>query len=202
MIFFFISKIVGFILYNLPNTHSKNSNIQQLSLLKFNLNNINNNNNNNNNNNINNNINNNNFNLDITKIKCLKENCKNQVLFLLNKKIKVYIHIEQLIQNTNIYHIGVSFNGIFDSIRYDLRGYNSIFYYNFLKKNLKDYNYFWGYTDKSLHEIKDYEISLKYKYILGIYDCRHYVRNLTQWSTSNPTPIWRLHQLIKKIEPI
>ncbi len=184
MIFFFISKIVSFILYNLPNINSKNSNMQQLSLLKSNLN------------------NNNNFNLDITKIHSLKEKYENQILFLLNKKVKVNIHIEQLIQNTNIYHIGISFCSIFDSIRYDLHGYNSIFYYNFLKKNLKEYNYLWDYTDKSLHEIKDYEISLKYEYILGIYDCRHYVRNLTQWSTNKPTPVWRLNDLIKKIEPI
>lgn len=68
---FFISKIVSFILYNLPNINSKNSNIQQLSLLKSYLNN-----------------NNNNFNLDITKIHSLKEKYENQILFLLNKRVK------------------------------------------------------------------------------------------------------------------
>ena len=182
MIFFFTLKTVGFLLYNFPNIYSTKPQVkQQLTLNKFNFNHW-------------------NLNLDISKIQPLKEKCKNELLYLVNKRVKVNLHIEQLIQNTNIYHIGISFDSIFDSIRYDVRGYNNFFYYNFFKNNLKEYNYLWDYTDKSLHEIKDYEISLKYKYILGFYDCRHYVRNLTDWSTNNPTPVWKLNKLIKKIE--
>tara|TARA_E500000178_G_scaffold352091_1_gene414708 strand:+ start:1344 stop:1886 length:543 start_codon:yes stop_codon:yes gene_type:complete len=178
MIFFLTLKILGFLLYNLPNINSKKNYLQQLSFPKLNLN----------------------LNLDISKIEAMKKNYENELLFLLNKRVKVNLHIEQLIQNTNIYHIGISFDSVFDNIRYDLRGYNSIFYYNFLKKNLKEYTYQWGYTDKTLHEIKDYEIGLNYKYILGFYDCRHYVRNLTTWTTNHPTPVWKLNKLIKKIE--
>ena len=183
MIFFSTLNIINFLLYNLPNINSKKNNLQQVSFPKLNLNNL-------------------NLNLDTLKINDLKKDYENHLLFLLNKRVKVNLHIEQLIQNTNIYHIGISFDSIFDSIRYDLRGYNSIFYYNFLKENLKEYNYVWGYTDKNLHEIKDYEMSLNYKYILGIYDCRHYVRNLTAWTTNNPSPVWNLNKLIKKIDTI
>ena len=180
MIFFLTLNIINFLLYNLPNINSKKNNLQQVSFPKLNLN----------------------LNLDTLKINDLKKDYENHLLFLLNKRVKVNLHIEQLIQNTNIYHIGISFDSIFDSIRYDLRGYNNIFYYNFLKENLKEYNYVWGYTDKNLHEIKDYEMSLNYKYILGIYDCRHYVRNLTAWTTNNPSPVWNLNKLIKKIDNI
>ena len=183
MIFFSTLNIINFLLYNLPNINSKKNNLQQVSFPKLNLNNF-------------------NLNLDTLKINDLKKDYENHLLFLLNKRVKVNLHIEQLIQNTNIYLIGISFDSIFDSIRYDLRGYNSIFYYNFLKENLKEYNYVWGYTDKTLHEIKDYERSLNYKYILGIYDCRHYVKNLTVWSTNNPSPVWNLNKLIKKIDTI
>ena len=39
-------------------------------------------------------------------------NIKNETLYLLDRKTKVYIHIELLIPRTNIYHIGVTFKSI------------------------------------------------------------------------------------------
>ena len=51
---------------------------------------------------------------------------------------------------------------------------------------------FWGYSDKKISEIIDYEKNLEHTYILGINDCRHYVRNLTSWACNKPTPIWKL----------
>ena len=122
---------------------------------------------------------------------------KNELKFLLKRRRKVYIHIQQLFSNTNIFHIGISFYNINNNIRYDLRGYN-IENINFLNKNLYDETLFWGYTNTTLKQILDYESSLKYKYILGIYDCRHYVRNLSEWSMNKPTPIWKLDKLLKK----
>ena len=124
-------------------------------------------------------------------------NIKNELKFLLKRRRKVYIHIQQLFSNTNIFHIGISFYNINNNIRYDLRGYN-IENINFLNKNLYDETLFWGYTNTTLKQILDYESSLKYKYILGIYDCRHYVRNLSEWSMNKPTPIWKLDKLLKK----
>ena len=60
------------------------------------------------------------------KIKFIKENLIDQIkkqkindtspFFSLNKKIKVYIHIEELIKELNIYHIGISFKTILGSI--------------------------------------------------------------------------------------
>ena len=40
-----------------------------------------------------------------------------------------------------------------------------------------------------------YETVLHKKYILGIYDCRHYVNKFTEWSLDKPTPIWKLNRL-------
>jgi len=118
---------------------------------------------------------------------------KNNLNFLLNRNTKIYIHLEQLIPYTNIYHIGVSFNRLTSSIRYDLRGLD-ISLINNISTN--SYTFFWDYTNYNINEIIEYENTLEFKYILGIYDCRHYVRNLTQWSCNNPTPIWRLIEYI------
>ena len=121
-------------------------------------------------------------------------NIKNNIDFLLNKKTKVYIHLEQLIPYTNIYHIGISFKKVFKTIKYDLRWINIPLIYN-TKTN--SYKLFWGYSNYTIDEIIEYENSLNFKYILGIYDCRHYVRNLTSWSSNNPTPIWKLIDYIE-----
>ena len=118
---------------------------------------------------------------------------KNNVNFLLNKNTKIFIHLEQLIPYTNIYHIGISFNKIFRSIRYDLRWIDIPIVNNITTKS---YTLFWDFTDYNIDEIIEYENKLEFKYILGLYDCRHYVRNLTQWSCNKPTPIWRLIEYI------
>tara|TARA_Y100000746_G_scaffold225979_1_gene230434 strand:+ start:198 stop:884 length:687 start_codon:yes stop_codon:yes gene_type:complete len=127
-------------------------------------------------------------------------NIKNETLYLMNKKTKVYIHIELIFPRTNIYHIGVTFKSIVSDIRYDIRGINLDNLYNFFTENLNNELYsktlFWDYSDKTLNEIIQYEKNIEHKYILGIYDCRHYVRNLTYWSCNKPTPIWKLIKLI------
>ena len=55
---------------------------------------------------------------------------------------------------------------------------------------------FWGYTNKTLQDICEYEKTLNNTYILGLYDCRHYTRDLSNWSTYNPTPVWRLKDIV------
>ena len=128
-------------------------------------------------------------------------NIKNEILFLLNKKTKIYIHIEQLFARTNIYHIGVTFKSLTSHIRYDVRGINLDRLFNLLSdktvSNLYTKTLFWDYSNKTIDEIIEYEKTIDHKYILGIYDCRHYVRNLTYWSCNNPTPVWKLTKLIK-----
>lgn len=55
----------------------------------------------------------------------------------------------------------------------------------------------WGETDRSWGEIMAFEQTLCHRYILGIYDCRHYVNAFSRWSTGTGTPIWRLHLLYR-----
>ena len=68
--------------------------------------------------------------------------------------------------------------------------------YNLLSYNLYYKTIFWDYSNKTIKEIIHYEKNLDYRYILGIYDCRHYVKNLTKWACNNPTPVWKLYKLI------
>ena len=123
--------------------------------------------------------------------------------YYLNKNLKVYIHLQNLISKTNIYHIGISFCGVYTNIRYDLRGYNISEYYKYVNYIFSDEiiddetTLFWGYCYKSIDSIINYEKKLNNKYILGFYDCRHYVNNLTKWSMNKSTPIWRLTNLLK-----
>ena len=121
-------------------------------------------------------------------------NLKDEIDFLLNRKIKIFIHLEQLIYNTNIYHIGISFCSIYKSTRYDIRW---ITIPSVIKSNYtyKTRTIFWDYSNKDIESVINYEHSLKYKYILGIYDCRHYVKNLTTWACNKPTPVWKLYTL-------
>jgi hypothetical protein len=119
---------------------------------------------------------------------------KNELLFLFNRKTKVYLHLEQLFYKTNLYHIGISFHNSYNNVKFDI-GLFDTGDLGILNKNREEKTIFWDYSNKSLPEIIEYESSLNYKYILGVYDCRHYVRNLSNWTTGNPTPIWRLYKL-------
>ena len=112
---------------------------------------------------------------------------------LAGHNVKVYIHLEQLFSNTNIYHIGITFKTIIYKVRFDIGTFER-FNFNIVKKDKKSKKIFWGYSNKSLEEIINYENNMEYIYLLGIYDCRHYVRNLTEWSCDNPTPIWKLYK--------
>ena len=99
----------------------------------------------------------------------------------------------------NIYHIGVSFKQYNEYLRYDIYDEKLMEYLSLLPNT--SYNnettFFWGYSSKSINEIRDYESMLNYTYILGIQDCRHYCNNLTMWSTGNGTPIWNLSNLLQ-----
>ena len=132
-----------------------------------------------------------------------KINFDEELKYYLNKNLKVYIHLENLISKTNIYHIGISYCSIYDNVRYDFHGYNITNYYKYFNYLMKDKNseneitLFWGYCYKNIDSITQYEKKINNKYIIGIYDCRHYVNNLTKWSMNKSTPIWRLTKLLK-----
>ena len=184
----FLNIFFSFMLHNIPNIHL-NSYISKYNIYSnFQTYNV------------NNNTNNNNKELfikEITNNKKLyskKNFFKNPRLFF---KTKVYIHLEQLFYKKTIYNIGITFKRNIQSIRYDIRGYE-ISPIGFLtnednvKKNYK--TIFWGYSNKTLKEIIEYEKNIDINYVLGLNDCRHYVNNLTEWCMNNGTPIWGLYR--------
>ena len=113
-------------------------------------------------------------------------------------KTKVYLHIERITPILPIYHVGISFKNFYTTIRYDVGQVNKISLLRRLPFNIKQetHTIFWGYTDKSIRDIITYENTLTDKYILGINDCRHYTRNLANWTTNKPTPIWKITDLL------
>lgn len=135
-------------------------------------------------------------------------------IFRRTPKTHVYIHLEKFNERYNLLHIGVSFSNQHNNVRYDFRAidnhgdeisdsqklernpiiehWNRLVYDNI---DLESRTIFWGISNKSISEIRQYEKTLHKRYILGFYDCRHYVNRFTSWCLDNPTPIWRLHGL-------
>ena len=128
----------------------------------------------------------------------IKNNLLKTNLLKTNNKVKVYIHINDIIPVFNIYHIGVSFNDSINTLRYDIYDEKLISYLKYLpeNRNQNEKTIFWGYSDKTIHEISNYESNMEYNYVLGFQDCRHYCSNLTQWTTGNSSPIWNLTRLL------
>ena len=136
---------------------------------------------------------------------------------------KVYINIEK--PNKIITHTGITFENNNNKIRYDFRAFNNNDDYVTTEESRKnitlmfpkidpkffDYKGFSEYrtnitffskeillgeTDYSLKEIIEYEKTINKNYILGLYDCRHYVNELTLWSLNMSIPIWNLDRLL------
>lgn len=149
-------------------------------------------------NNLNYNINN-----KINKYKFLENLLKNNVILNITNrfspKTKVYIHIERILPIIPIYHIGITFTNFRHTIRYDIGQAHKIRIISPILKITDHQTIFWGYSNKTIKEIINYEKSIKHKYILGINDCRHYTRNLATWSTNRPTPIWKIKSIMTKI---
>ena len=131
---------------------------------------------------------------------------------LIHKKVIVNLHLEKFNKFYNLYHIGISFKNENENkvLRYDYRPFceekslnaNQLviidkFYKLLLSKTIENITIFWGETNKTLEEIEIFEKTLQKKYILGIYDCRHYVNGFSLWSLNKRTPIWKLHKFYK-----
>ena len=143
---------------------------------------------------------------------------------LIPMRTKVYINLEKV--NSIITHTGITFENDNKNIRYDFRAFNNnddystteesrknitLMFLNINSKffDLKGFNEFRddileysndiliGTTNYSIEEIIDYEKTINKKYILGIYDCRHYVNNLCIWALNISIPIWNLDNLLK-----
>lgn len=85
----------------------------------------------------------------------------------------------------------------------DLKGLNNLNNENDYERNdgknemfLISKEIFWGTTNYSLQDIKDFEQTLHKKYIIGLYDCRHYVNEFSLWTLNKSAPIWDLHKFL------
>ncbi len=124
------------------------------------------------------------------------------------KTTLVTIHLDRFNEQFNLFHIGISFDDTSRRVRFDYRShYNNYNTYDYNHSSLgfildhpelidnNNKNIIWGNTNKTIDEVLAFEKSLQKKYILGIYDCRHYVSKFTRWSLDKPTPIWNLHKI-------
>ena len=132
-------------------------------------------------------------------------------LLIPKQKTNVHIHLEKFHKNCNLLHIGITLNNNNKIIRYDFRSSindeiyitNSNTIKNTYNNNIVELlnfvpnkkTIFWGISNKTLDEFIMYENNLQKKYILGFYDCRHYVNKFTDWGLNKPTPIWDLYKL-------
>ena len=136
---------------------------------------------------------------------------------------KIYVNIEK--PNSLITHTGITFENDNEKIRYDFRAFNNNDDYitteesrknitlmfpkidarffdfkgfNEFRTNISFFSkeIFLGETNYSLQEIIEYEKNINKIYILGFYDCRHYVNELTKWCLNISIPIWNLDSLL------
>ena len=141
---------------------------------------------------------------------------------------RVIVHIEQIGKHHNLLHTAISFQGVMETRRFDFRmgrvegtylttldqrsdlralvpglyiPDSEIKAYADLRKEIdkSTKSVVWGVTTKSWDEIMAFEKTLCRTYILGVYDCRHYVHEFSRWSTGTGTPVWRLHHLYRSI---
>ena len=141
------------------------------------------------------------------------------IVFLSFSAKNVFLNIEKFNRKLNLLHIGITFSDKHKSVRYDFKPFstggsyetdiesrfNSEAYPNlplvfnedlrpseFETKTIK-----WGETNKTWKEISEFETKTlcTKRYIIGIYDCRHYTRDFTGWCCDNQTPVWNLDNL-------
>lgn len=146
------------------------------------------------------------------------------IYFLMNFVInptKVYLNLEK--PNDLIIHTGVTLKNNLKEVRFDFRAFNDNRDYMTTfesRKNISEMfpdldrrfmNYkglgeemefiyskelYWGTSNYSIEEIIKLEKRLHKKYILGIYDCRHYADELCMLSLNKGIPIWNLKSLL------
>jgi hypothetical protein len=148
---------------------------------------------------------------------------------LLSFSVKnVYLHVEKFNERLNLLHTGISFSDRYKTVRYDFRPFSNGESYetNFesrldsealypifnlpqevnedLRQNrgrFETKTIKWSETNKTWKEISEFEIEslCTKRYILGVYDCRHYTRDFTLWCSNNQTPVWNLDILWNQI---
>ena len=144
--------------------------------------------------------------------------------FLINfiqNPTKVYLNLEK--PNNFIIHTGVTLKNNFKEVRFDFRAFNDNRDYMTTfesRRNISEvfpdldrrllsskclgkemeFKYskelYWGTSNYSMEEIISMEKKLHKKYILGLYDCRHYANELCKLSVNKRIPIWNLKSLL------
>lgn len=124
--------------------------------------------------------------------------------------IHVFLNVEKFNERPQLLHVGITFKSNCKQIRYDFHPFHSkgVPYVTedqaavipeWLPNDGSDTStdIFWGKTMKTWSEIQEYELRhlSQRRYVLTIYDCRHYVRDFTMWALDRPSPIWTLHKL-------
>ena len=135
---------------------------------------------------------------------------------------QVSLHVERFSMKHNLLHAAISFSDGHDERRFDFRPFvppgqsyettvaERLHYgqcmVDFLclvevgsvqDSLLTSKQICWGTTTKSWAEILDYEAHLaKRRYVMGVYDCRHFSSELALFTTGRRTPVWDLHRLL------
>tara|TARA_Y100000389_G_scaffold203334_2_gene251437 strand:- start:540 stop:1004 length:465 start_codon:yes stop_codon:yes gene_type:complete len=147
------------------------------------------------------------------------------VVFLSFSVKNVYLHMEKFNERFNLLHTGISFSDKYKTVRYDFRPFSAGGSYETnLESRLDSEALFptfptneefgqhreeletkkikWGETKKTWKEISEFEIEslCTKRYIIGVYDCRHYTRDFTRWCCNNQTPVWNLDVLWNQIQ--
>tara|TARA_Y100001970_G_scaffold65688_1_gene84051 strand:- start:243 stop:695 length:453 start_codon:yes stop_codon:yes gene_type:complete len=144
------------------------------------------------------------------------------ILGLIVNPTRIYINLEK--PNDMIMHAGITLRNDEKEIRYDFRAFNDGRDYitteesrknmtemfpdldkDFLKakglgedmKFIYTKEIYYGTSNYSMEEIMEMEKGLRKKYILAVYDCRHYVNELCKLSLDKEIPIWDLESLIE-----
>ena len=134
---------------------------------------------------------------------------------------KVFINLEK--PSKKIIHTGITFKHKNEEIRFDFRAFNNNRNYITTEESRKNFtlmfpdlenklikkikyrdeiefiykeNIYWGITNYTLNEIIELEKQIDHNYILGIYDCRHYVNDLCKLCLLKEIPIWNLEKLL------
>tara|TARA_B100002051_G_C16336126_1_gene439321 strand:+ start:141 stop:620 length:480 start_codon:yes stop_codon:yes gene_type:complete len=134
---------------------------------------------------------------------------------------KVFLHLERFSRRHNLLHAAISFEDDlpFGEVRrFDFRPYCSepTYWMEDTEEHqarwppeliiddpgegpaLASKTIHWGVTNRTWKEIMQFENErLCQRYVLGLYDCRHYVSRFAEYATGVPTPIWRLRDLFE-----
>lgn len=111
--------------------------------------------------------------------------------------MEVILHVEQIFSRLPIYHVGVTYKCGFVSKRYDFHPKRYAIGIRGKRKSIKV-----GRCNKTPFDIINYEQSLNKHYVLLFNDCRHYTKQMIDYSCSehiNTTNLLSLHQLFNSV---